>query len=71
MNNLHQAIQLLRGELARVDAAIVQLELLEKGDGYVHVPKQRRGRKSMGADERRQVSERMRQYWAGRRESSK
>jgi len=44
-------------ERRRADAAMVK----EKP------PKKRPGRKSMGAQERRQVAERMRRYWAARR----
>lgn len=69
MIDLHGIIAELRGELARVDTAIAQLERLQNGAA---VPaKLRRGRKSMSADERRQVSERMRQYWAGRKKGTR
>lgn len=70
MIDLHGIIAELRGELARVDTAIGQLEKLQRNDAVLpHVP--RRGRKFMAPDERKQVSERMRQYWARRRQSSK
>ena len=58
-------------ELAKLNRAIEQLESLASGsigselsgDGG---PK-RRGRKSMGAEERKIVSIRMKKYWAARR----
>lgn len=67
--DLNGAIRELRAEVARLDAAIAQLEALaSSGDGAQRARSQR-GRKSMGAAERREVSERMRQYWAKRRKS--
>lgn len=33
-------------------------------------PSKRRGRKNMAAEERREVSERMKKYWANRRKTS-
>ena len=33
-------------------------------------PSKRRGRKNMGAEERREVSERMKKYWANRRKTT-
>lgn len=70
MIDLHQMIKDLRGELARVDAAIAQLEKLQRNDAVL-TGTPRRGRKFMSTDERKQVSERMRKYWASRRQSSK
>jgi hypothetical protein len=62
--------------------AIACLERLRAGtttttetitDGQMHVVKarDRRGRKSMGAGERKAVSARMKRYWASRREQRK
>ena len=67
MSNLHKAIVHLRDELARIDGAIAQLERLENSEPSVARVSSKRGRKSMGAAERKQVSERIRKYWAGRR----
>jgi hypothetical protein len=52
-----------RNRIARI------IESLEEADGtYVAAtPRKRRGRKSMDAKARREVSERMRRYWAQRR----
>ena len=49
--------------------AIAMLEELAKPDSGP--PRSRRGRKSMGEEERRQVSERMKKYWAGRKKPSR
>jgi hypothetical protein len=63
-------IRELRDEQARLDSAIAQLEALAgSADGNWIAPRSRRGRKSMGAAERREVSARMKKYWAGRRKS--
>lgn len=61
--NLTPTIATLRAELDAVIRVIAQLEQLRDKP-----PRgKRRGRKSMGPDERREVSERMKKYWAGRR----
>ena len=70
MIDLHQMIKDLRGELARVDAAIAQLDQLQKGASTPRV-RSRRGRKFMSTDERKQVSERMRKYWADRKKGAR
>jgi hypothetical protein len=61
------AIKALRIELEKLDRAIAQRESLTSPDestsGALQTPK-RRGRKSMGAEERRRVAERMKRYWA-------
>ncbi len=59
----------LRGlyeEKKRLDASIAILEKRLKAVSGHSTPK-RRGRKSMSAEERRQVSERMAKYWKARR----
>ena len=70
--DLYKAIRELYEEKKRLEEAIASLEqLLEiksaRGDLNLDSLRKRRGRKSMGADERRQVSERMKKYWATRR----
>lgn len=69
--NLQPTIRMLQIELERIKAAIVQLEQLQNanGRGTVTNPMSKRGRKSMGSEERRQVSERMRKYWASRQKA--
>jgi hypothetical protein len=56
-------LQELYDELAKLDRAIEQLEGLASGSSVDGGPK-RRGRKSMGAEERKIVSLRMKKYWA-------
>ena len=50
-----------------IERAIVELSQLQVGSGPSGTPGERRGRKSMGLEERREVSERMKRYWANRR----
>lgn len=65
-----QIIQELRDQRARLDSAIAQLETLAgSGDGNGIALRSRRGRKSMGEAERREVSTRMKKYWASRRKA--
>ena len=53
-----------------LDRVIKQLESLESGSSVDGGPK-RRGRKSMGPEERKIVSERIRKYWEARRREKK
>lgn len=69
--DLIRTISDLRAQLDQINRVIASLEELARS---VQTPGQtpaamrsRRGRKSMGAEERREVSERMRRYWAKRR----
>ena len=66
--DLFDAIQKLYAEKESLVRAITALESLQQeavsGEGR---PRSRRGRKSMGSDERQEVSLRMKKYWAGRR----
>jgi len=66
--DIFEIIQELREERERVDRVIRSLEALMNGEE----PREegapmRRGRKSMGQEERLQVSQRMRKYWEQRR----
>jgi hypothetical protein len=54
----------LKKELARVEHALAVLEQ------RASAPRNPRGRKSMGAEERVQVAERMKAYWERRREQA-
>lgn len=84
---LSEWIGFLRCEKANVEQAIAQMEKLRavksrRGrppnverqlrlqQAWASRPK-RRGRKSMGAEERQEVSTRMKKYWAGRRANNK
>ena len=68
--DLYKAIQDLYAEKEKLERVIASLEELQRTAGSVpELPKgvQRRGRKSMNAAERQEVSERMKRYWASRR----
>jgi hypothetical protein len=69
--DLYKAIQELYAEKEKLERVIASLEELQRTAGALPVlprPAKRRGRKSMSATERQEVSERMRKYWAGRRD---
>ena len=64
----YAAIRELHEEKKRLDRLIAALEAIEKGTSSESTSgSPRRGRKTMSAEERKQVSERMKRYWAGRR----
>lgn len=72
--DLYRAIRELYAEKKRLEEAIASLEeLLATKSGVAELKleglrrRNRRGRKSMPAAERREVSERMKKYWAQRR----
>jgi hypothetical protein len=68
--DLYKAIQDLYAEKEKLERVIASLEELQRAGGVGAVipkPPKRRGRKSMSARERREVSERMKKYWEGRR----
>ena len=67
--DLTEIIRTLYVEKAKVEDSIAALEALESGTNGSR-PARRRGRKSMGTEERQQVSERMKKYWASWRESA-
>ncbi len=67
--DLRKVLKDLYTQRERLEHVITSLEALQQ-DSAVGLPPQKktnRGRKSMGADERREVSERMRKYWTARR----
>jgi hypothetical protein len=69
--DLYKAIQDLYAEKEKLERVIASLEELQRTAGSVpELPKpaRRRGRKSMDTAERQEVSERMRKYWASRRQ---
>jgi len=69
--DLYKAIQDLYAEKEKLERVIASLEELQRTAGNLpNLPKsaKRRGRKSMNPAERQEVSERMRKYWAGRRQ---
>lgn len=66
--DLQQTIHQLEIQKRAIEFVIAELEQLQNGnDGGSVAMENRRGRKSMGSEERRQVSERMKRYWANRR----
>ena len=67
-----KALRELYQEKKRLDVTIAALEarLKQSGRGMKKVSKERRGRKSMSAAERLEVSRRMRLYWEARRAQS-
>jgi len=76
--DLFKAIQELYEEKQRIDEVIAHLESLSANRaGLGELPgaplaiRHRRGRKSMGAEERLEVSRRMKDYWAKRRKAPK
>jgi len=69
--DLYKAIQDLYAEKEKLERVIASLEELQRSSGAtptMHKATGRRGRKSMGAGERKQVSERMKRYWESRRQ---
>jgi hypothetical protein len=65
--DLIKAIRDLREELQKINQVIASLEQFQS-TGTLPGPR-RRGRKSMPKEERQLVSERMRKYWASRRQN--
>lgn len=69
--DLYKAIQDLYAEKEKLERVIASLEELQRTAGSIPMvpkPVNRRGRKSMNAAQRQEVSERMRKYWASRRQ---
>ena len=64
--DVNKALRELHEEKRRLDITIAALEA-RLGNGSRH---RRRGRKSMSADERLEVSRRMSKYWEARRAST-
>ncbi len=68
--------KLIRDLTSQKDKLVQAIAMLEELAVYRQGPapfvaRERRGRKSMGADERREVSQRMKKYWAARRKQQK
>jgi len=66
--DLYKTIGELRARRDQLERIITQLEELHSSnhDGSRTAMPRRRGRKSMGAKERAEVSRRMKNYWANR-----
>jgi hypothetical protein len=67
--DLLKAIKELRGEKEQLDRVIASFEALEVTVNAV-LQKPRRGRKSISAAERKEISARMRRYWGRKRKRS-
>ena len=67
--DVFDALKALFEEKKRVEKLIAMLESRQRLQSGLPSRK-RRGRISMGAEERRQVSERMRRYWEERRRAA-
>jgi hypothetical protein len=70
--DLYKAIRELHAEKKRLEEAIASLEELIEAKAVTDALnldglRKRRGRKNMGPEERRMVSQRMKKYWAARR----
>jgi hypothetical protein len=66
--DLFQILRDLHIEKQRLDRIIRELEDVERrATSDAAPPRRRRGRRSMSLEERREVSERMKRYWAARR----
>lgn len=68
--DLYPILAMLLKERKRVDHLIRILESFERGETVTEAEREsrRRGRKSMSPQERKDVSRRMRKYWASRRD---
>jgi hypothetical protein len=71
--DLYKAIRMLYEEKKRLDRLIESLEDLQTHGNGAKAPAapSRRGRRMMTAEERLQVSERMRKYWSQRRDAKR
>jgi ABC-type phosphate/phosphonate transport system substrate-binding protein len=67
--DLNKAIRDLRDELEKLNEVIASIEQFQRTGTIPEPP--RRGRKSMPEEERRRVSERMKKYWASRRQKKR
>jgi hypothetical protein len=65
--DLTKTIQSLYTEREKLKSMIASVEGLQASPSGTRGNRRRSGRKSMGARERQQVSERMKKYWAGRK----
>lgn len=72
--DLNKTIQDLYAEKEKLERVIASLEELQRAaeaNTQAMGRSKRRGRKSMGSQERKEVSERMKKYWADRRDNAR
>jgi hypothetical protein len=70
--DVYRALRALYEERQKLDQVIAALEDLQRRSAErVEAPPQRRGRKFMDEASRKQVSERMKAYWAARKADKK
>jgi len=62
--DLEELIKRLQKECSTLDEIIASLEAMRSSLMEARAAAKRRGRKSMGMEERRVVAERMKKYWA-------
>ena len=70
VENLIRDLYSQKEKLVQAIALLEELAVCRHGAAPGAERSERRGRKSMGADERREVSRRMKKYWAARRKTS-
>lgn len=71
--DLYQIIRLLYEEMKRLDHLIAVLEELERAPEHsqTRLGKKRPGRKTISAEARRQLSDRMKRYWSRRKQEAR
>ena len=67
--DLGKVIQDLYAEKEKLERTITALQELHQANPTINPMPKRRGRHSMGAAERQDVSARMKRYWASRRKA--
>ena len=68
--DLQKIIRELQEERNKLDQIVSSLEQLKITSAQTQAPETRRGRKSMDAKARLEVSQRMKRYWDSRRSKS-
>jgi hypothetical protein len=69
--DLRKTIEALSAQKEKLERVIALMEEMQRtAPEAVPLARKRRGRKSMPAEERAEVSERMKKYWAGRRKDT-
>ncbi|MBZ5579540.1 MAG: hypothetical protein LAP40_23515 [Acidobacteriia bacterium] len=69
--NYERALGVLYGEREKLNRVIASLEELAGNPAAVQIPSRRGRKKGMSAQERREISDRMKKYWASRRATAR